>query len=126
MRRDPREEGQSLVEFALVLPVLLLLLMGIVDFGRVLSSYLVVSQTARDGVRYASVGGTNTAVGQAVQRDAGMLGPVTWTISPATGRQSGQPVSVTVSHTVNIFDPIMSAFLGSQYVVSATATMRDE
>ncbi|QQE79449.1 TadE/TadG family type IV pilus assembly protein [Alicyclobacillus sp. SO9] len=125
MRRYSREEGQSLIEFALVLPVLLLLLMGIVDFGRVLSAYLVVSQTARDAVRYASIGGSNAAVGQAVQRDAGMLGAVSWTMDP-TAPTSGQPVSVTVSHTVNIFDPIMSMVLGSHYAVTATATMRDE
>jgi Flp pilus assembly pilin Flp len=48
-------QGQALVEFALVLPLLLLLLVAIIDFGRALYVYSEVSNAAREAVRYAAV-----------------------------------------------------------------------
>jgi|YNPBryunderm2012_1023409.scaffolds.fasta_scaffold79002_2 Flp pilus assembly protein TadG len=47
-----REGGQELVELALVLPVLLLLLFAILEFGLVIFSYNAVSNVAREGARY--------------------------------------------------------------------------
>lgn len=47
-----REEGQELVELGLVLPVLLLLLFAILEFGLVIFSYNAVSEVAREGARY--------------------------------------------------------------------------
>jgi len=46
-----RRRGQSLVEMALVLPILLLLLIGLIEFGRAFFIYAVVSNAAREGVR---------------------------------------------------------------------------
>jgi Flp pilus assembly protein TadG len=53
-RRGGRS-GQALVEFALVIPVFLLLLFGVVDFGRLIYMNSTVSQAAREGARLASV-----------------------------------------------------------------------
>ena len=50
-----RSQGQSLVEFALVLPVFLLILMGIVDFGMAVYKFNGVSQAAREIARVTSV-----------------------------------------------------------------------
>ncbi len=50
-RRHPR--GQSLVEFALVVPIMLLLLSGILDFGFMLYSRMTVINAAREGARSA-------------------------------------------------------------------------
>lgn len=49
--RSHRERGAAAVEFALVLPVLLLLLMGIVEFGRAYHLQTNLSGAAREGVR---------------------------------------------------------------------------
>ena len=49
------QPGQALVEFALVLPILLVLVIGIMDFGRALFVYSEVSNAAREAVRYATV-----------------------------------------------------------------------
>jgi hypothetical protein len=52
-------DGQGLVEFALVMPVFLLLVLGIVEFGRLMTAYSSVSTASRDAARYAvSVGDT--------------------------------------------------------------------
>ena len=53
-----RERGQSLVEFALILPVLVLILMGLFDLGRAVFAYNSVSEAARNGARVAIVNQT--------------------------------------------------------------------
>lgn len=53
--------GQSLVEFALALPIILLLFMAIFDFGRAIFAFNTVSNAARDGARVAIVDQRTTA-----------------------------------------------------------------
>jgi Flp pilus assembly protein TadG len=55
MRRSKGERGASLVEFALVLPVLVVLVFGIIDFGFAFNSYIEVRSGAREGARLAAV-----------------------------------------------------------------------
>lgn len=55
-RRRPREGGQSLVEFALVLPLLLIVVFGIIDFAMGMRSYVVLANATREGARYAAIG----------------------------------------------------------------------
>lgn len=52
--------GAAIVEFALVLPLLLLLCGGIVDFGYMMHQYLVVDELARSAARYSSVNKTDS------------------------------------------------------------------
>ena len=52
-RRRPRERGAAAVEFALVLPLLFLVIAGIVDFGRALYTEVILTNAAREGVRAA-------------------------------------------------------------------------
>jgi hypothetical protein len=51
-----RQPGQGMLEFALVLPILLLLVFGLIEFARAFQAWLVVSNAARFGVRYAVTG----------------------------------------------------------------------
>jgi Flp pilus assembly protein TadG len=53
-RRD-RARGQSLVEFALVLVPLLLLILGIVQFGLIFNSYVTMTNAAREGARTGTI-----------------------------------------------------------------------
>ena len=64
--RSLREErrGQTLVEFALVLPLLVLVLVGIFDFGRAIFAYNTVSNAAREGARLAIVDQTTSDIQQ--------------------------------------------------------------
>ena len=52
MRKD--QSGQGLVELILVFPLLLLVLLGIIDFGRVYFAYVTITNASREGARYAS------------------------------------------------------------------------
>ena len=49
------KKGQSLIEFALVLPILLLVLLGIMEFGRMIMTVNVLNQAAREGARIGAV-----------------------------------------------------------------------
>jgi len=51
-----REKGQTLVEFALILPILLLVIFVIVESGRIFQAYITVQHAAREGARYAVTG----------------------------------------------------------------------
>jgi Flp pilus assembly protein TadG len=61
-RLRKREEGASLVEFALIAPILFLILFGIIDFGFIYNDFLSLRQGVRDGARVGAVAnfGTNT------------------------------------------------------------------
>jgi Flp pilus assembly protein TadG len=56
--RMSRDEGVAAVEFALILPVLALLLFGVLEFGRVWSQYQLFQGAAREGARCAAVQAT--------------------------------------------------------------------
>lgn len=49
------EQGATIVEFALLIPVVILLLVVCLDFGRALNAYVTVTNASREGARYASV-----------------------------------------------------------------------
>ena len=55
LSREPRDQGQALVEFTLVVPIFLLLLLGIVEFGLILYNQHVITNASREGARYGIV-----------------------------------------------------------------------
>lgn len=57
------QRGQTLVEFAITLPILIILLVGIVDGGRLVYVQNAISQAAREGARWGSVQGRSTSSG---------------------------------------------------------------
>jgi hypothetical protein len=56
-----KQKGQGLVEFALILPILLLVIVGTMEFGRIFLLFATVSNGAREGARYGMVNPTDTA-----------------------------------------------------------------
>ncbi len=59
--RADHPRAQSMTEFALALPVLLMLIFGIIEFGRIMQAWLALENGARFGVRFASTGNFNPA-----------------------------------------------------------------
>jgi TadE-like protein len=55
MQSARKEKGAVAVEMAIVLPLLLLILLGIIEFGRVLNVQVSLTQAAREGARYAAI-----------------------------------------------------------------------
>jgi Flp pilus assembly protein TadG len=69
------EDGQSLVELAVVLPLLLLLLLGIMDFGRAFNYWITETQVASEGARRAAVNlGSSGTLLQTYVRDQIQVG----------------------------------------------------
>jgi len=119
--------GQALVEFALVLPVLLLFVVGMMDFGLIINQYIVVAEAAREGARSAALGNTDSAVTTVAKTAASSIdtSQLTVTISPGTTRVRGNSVTVTVAKPVAITQ-FLSSFFPSGLTVQGTTTMRVE
>lgn len=126
------EKGQAMVEMALVLPILILIVFGITEFGRIFSAKLIVTNASREGARYASVNGntvTDTQITDVVKNYIPSLDPakVDPRVSPSQSlRTRGNAVTVTVYYPVQIVAPVISAFTGNPYNVFAQTTMRVE
>jgi Flp pilus assembly protein TadG len=122
--------GQTLVELALLLPILVLLVFGILEFGRVFNETLVVTAAAREGARVAAVNSDNDAAAvDAVKQVAAAIdhGRLTIDISPTGPRAIGSEVTVQVTNQVPIVTPLIGAFFaGNSATVSGTTSMRQE
>lgn len=128
MRRQ-EERGQATVELALVLPVLVLILFGIMEFGRLFSAYLVVTNAAREGARLAAVGADDAAIVARVRDAAGSLDPAALTVDiepPASNRFSGTEARVTVSYAVYLVTPVLTGIAPNPFPLRARAVMRVE
>ncbi|MGE5580281.1 MAG: TadE/TadG family type IV pilus assembly protein [Bacillota bacterium] len=135
-----REEGQSIVEFALVIPVLALLLLGIMEGGRIFTAYVELQHVARDAARFASLNCTSLAV-----RDDQIGGWVASTLIPhLSGRTSTLDpgaivvdfdritsgtetwVEVALEYPLVIVTPVVSDLTGNPLTLQSRMVMRSE
>jgi len=123
-----RQEGQSLTEFALLLPLLLLLICGVLDFGRVMYAYLHLNLDAQETVRLAGLGKSDSEI-TAFAENYEQLGDPSLmqvTISPSqSARKSGDYVTVTLSYTLPYLTPLVSQIL-PEPVITVDSTIRVE
>ena len=92
-RRRRREGGQALVEFAFILPVTLVLLVALIDIGRVVWASDAVANAAAEAARFAAVHGGSP--GQACP-----VGPANETVSIPNPNPCGYPVSPSTQAVV--------------------------
>jgi len=122
----PGSQAASAVEFALLLPVLALLICGIIDFGFMFYNWNVVNEASREAARYAavnkSVNNNNPPTKAEVQTYINGIYPnVTLQLNP-TQPTSNNTVTATVSYSYTIMTPIISAFFTSNPVTLTGAT----
>lgn len=107
-RRTRRSRGQAMVEFTLILPMLLLLVLGIYQFGQAYADYIQVTNAARDGGRKALVSRSDAS---GVADVISTAKNSTWwldknqmnvTVSPGQPWTTGQNVTVTVTYPYSI------------------------
>lgn len=142
MRRDKparsSERGAAAVEFALILPVLIMMIFGMVDMGMAINAQAVVGNAAREGARAASFSAANTAAAATVATSASssLIGtPPTITITCQTvgtatviacsAASPGDSVVVKVSYTYKWITPGVLGLPGQSTIVS-TSQMRIE
>jgi Flp pilus assembly protein TadG len=118
--------GQALVEFALLAPILIMIVMGIIEFGRLWMTMATLSGAAWQGVRVAAVTGPDQALVEAAANhvlNAGGLGAATITI---TGPDAQNEVRVTVGITYSVLTGSIIPGLGHTIHLARTAVMRWE
>ena len=105
-----REGGQSLVEFALVLPIFLVVLFAIVDFGMAFHAWITVTNSAREGARIGAVHAPAATIEQRVRDTADSLDQDLLTVSVSNaddqGGQPGESVVVDVSYSYSLITPL--------------------
>lgn len=125
-------KGQGLVEMAIVLPLLLLLLFGLLEFGRVLSAGIIVTHSARDGARYGAVGAADQEIIDRIQTKSAVL-----LYNPAdpsklvieinrTEADWGGDIEVKVRYAVDLYVPLISEITGDPFIVEGKSVMRVE
>lgn len=122
-------KGQSLVELAILLPLLLLILMGIFEFGRIMNAYLIITHASREGARTACVGSTDAQVIAAVNATSSTLDPTKMTIniSPQkSSRTRGTSVTVNIGYDIDIIVPIIENLIQNPLHLEAETVMRVE
>jgi Flp pilus assembly protein TadG len=134
MTTKPRwrsERGAELIEMAVALPLLLLVVMGIVDFGFLFQRYLVLTNAAMEGARVAVLPGYTIADAQArastYASTGGVPMPVTAVATPVSlpgangGSWPGMRITVTHVYQYQYIGPIAGLFGGSFSSVTLTA-----
>jgi Flp pilus assembly protein TadG len=107
VRRSHDQRGQAMVEFALVLPVLAILIVAIAQLGLLLNAYLEVTDAARVGARKASVsrtggGGAAAAIAAARESTSSLdQDDLDVTVTPQPWAK-GTPIEVRVTYPVSI------------------------
>jgi PKD repeat protein len=139
--RRGRRRGQALVEFALIVPILLFMLVIAIDFGRLFFSYIQINNAAREGAAYAMYQPTDTATitARAEQETnaQGQAGESTILVSTACADQAGTSIAcsvatggpgagnritVSVSEAFTFLTPLISGFFGGALQMDASAT----
>ena len=131
-RRFRRREGQAIVEFALVLPMFLLLVYAITEFGRIWMVQHVLTTASRAGARTGILPSSETSdVTTAVNNyltAAGLDLALTGTqmSGVGTGTSSGDPTSVTVTYNFSVLSGSMISSLQGTVQLTSTTVMRHE
>ena len=132
-RNRRRSRGQSLVELALILPVILLIVMFAVDFGRAFYSWVTITNATRVGANYAAANPNDAypnATYTALVRAEGLITtcPITGTIDPefldgpdaGTAKTNlGDSARVAVSCNFRVLTPVIGSILSNTVRISA-------
>lgn len=125
------ERGAALIEFALVLPVLLVLTLAVVDLSRAFYARNVVEQAAREGVRLLAVSSTaDSALVRARVLEVSKLGGITVSGLTMSGPDAARQVRIDVQCQFTWILPGLFELVGAELTnpttLSGKAVMRDE
>ena len=130
MRRMLRSErGQAMVEMAIALPVFILIMVAVLDAGRVFNVWITVTNGAREGARAAATRQTEPEILDRI--DQAMIGlaydaPVITTDDGQIPGPSGSPVTVVIGSDVTIITPVISQIMGAIVHLEGRSTMQLE
>jgi tetratricopeptide (TPR) repeat protein len=122
------EKGAALVEAAIVLPLLVLILVGTVEFGVVLHDYLILQNASREGARFAAVGNPQAAVEQRVRDFAFQLNDASLGVEVENAQgDRGSAVVVRATYPVPLITLLMKTLTSvDNFGLQAESQMRLE
>jgi Flp pilus assembly protein TadG len=127
--KESGERGQSLVELALVLPILLLITLGVVDLTRVFGDWVALNNGVREGALWASEppnysDSTNVrnVVLQEGPLDSSRLTFNSLTCSPSPCAPTSDSVTVSASYQVQLIFPFLTDLLGNSVTMTVVTT----
>lgn len=124
-RTSATERGQNMVEFGMVVTVLVLLILVIVDLGRVTYTYIALSNAVREGARYGIIHPTDTsdiedyARGLAVGLDQSQL-----TIIPLYNA-TAETITVTGIYQFQTGSPILGLIIGEDFYTMQAVSFKN-
>jgi len=113
------ERGAAAVEFALLLPLLVLLIFGMIDFGRAINAQITITQAAREGARALALGqatyqtrAAQAGIGLGLKASNVTELPDSSSVTgcPAGSAQNGDDAVVKVTYTFTFITPVGSLF----------------
>lgn len=128
MKSHHDERGAAAVEFALLAPVLVLMVMGIAEFGRAYHVQATISQAAREGVRVMALNNDPAGAIVATQAAAAAVDPdltlTNITVTPSSCVSSGAAPAVNATVTVTFPFTFISNLFGTGLTLTGTGVMR--
>ena len=120
------ERGASAVEFGLIVPILLILVLGIIEFGHAFQVQGTLSAAAREGARAMALRNDQSQAIDAVQEAASALDPGV-TAAQISITPASCPVGVTTTNvrlTIDYPKPFLTNFFGASIDLTGTGVMR--
>lgn len=109
--RGKSERGAVAVEMALILPVLLLLVLGTIEFGRALNTQITLTHAAREGVRVLAISGESGPSKSAAEDAGTFLDPAQMIITASPDDCTpGTQVTMTITYELNTITGIAGPF----------------
>ncbi|HOU14182.1 MAG TPA: TadE/TadG family type IV pilus assembly protein [Anaerolineae bacterium] len=126
-RSNKSNRGQSLVEVALVLPIILMILLGLLDFGRAYFTLVALHDAADEGATYAAIRPSDVA---GIQRRAAEASTRLVPIQQANVSvvyppiiTVGAPITVTIDYFLDLYTPFVQAMLpDGELILMGSAT----
>ena len=125
-KKSRRERGASLVEFALMMPLLILLLLGMLEFGWAMAQQIDVRHKAREGLRLSIVDESFSDIQARVCNDDIVKGSALTVAEITTMTDVGEPITFTVTADLSQITGLFGVFWGPSPTITSTVEGRVE
>lgn len=121
-----QQKAQALVEFALVIPLLIVIIFGIIEFGRLWMTMNTLTGAAREGVRVAAVTAPDPALVQNAAQNVLSAANISGATVSVTGPNAANEVTVTVTMNYTVLTGSIVPGLSGSLQLTRTSIMHWE
>ncbi|GAA0182623.1 hypothetical protein SH2C18_49690 [Clostridium sediminicola] len=124
-----KRKGQAMVELALVIPILLLILCAIIDFGRILYASIHLNMITQEAVRMGGLGKSDYEIVEFIDQKVDLVDKdkIQTNITPSDlQRSSGDYVTLNITYEVKYITPIINIFIPTPFEINTQSTIRVE